>query len=103
MKYALYSFQLLVTCTHVELCSSMQYVWFLKAVCSVKSCHHILVLLELELYSVEFPYNAAKMYGGMLKIGLQPSRSTESRLQIQGYINGSQVCHEATFLLLLWS
>jgi len=60
MKYALYSFQLLVTCTHVELCQSMQYVWFLKAACAVKSCHHILMLLELELLPSEFPYNAAR-------------------------------------------
>ena len=27
----------------------MEYVWFLKAACSVKSCCHILMLLELEL------------------------------------------------------
>jgi hypothetical protein len=38
----------------------MQYVWFLKAACSVKSCHDILMLLELELLPPEFPYNAAR-------------------------------------------
>jgi hypothetical protein len=38
----------------------MQYVWFLKAVCCVKSCHHIHILLELELLHPEFPYNAVR-------------------------------------------
>jgi hypothetical protein len=31
------------------------------------------------------PFQHCKMCGGMLKIGLQPSRSTESRLKILGY------------------
>jgi len=42
------------------------------------------------------------MYGGMLKIGLQPSRSTDSPLKILGYISGSRVSHRASLLLLLW-
>jgi hypothetical protein len=66
----------------------------------------------LSLYSYAFwaraapsriPLQHCKMYGGMLKIGLQHSRSTESRLKILGYINGSRVNHKATLLLLLWS
>ena len=44
-----------------------------------------------------------KLYSGMLKLGLQPSRSTESWLKIPGYIAGSPVCHRASLLLLLWS
>jgi hypothetical protein len=49
------------------------------------------------------PLECCKMYGGMLKIGLQPSRSTESQLKILGYITGSWVSHRASLLLLLWS
>jgi len=48
------------------------------------------------------PLQHCKMYGGMLTIGLQPSRSTESWLNILGYITGSQVSHRASLLLLLW-
>jgi hypothetical protein len=44
-----------------------------------------------------------KRYGGMLKIGLLPSRSTDSPLQIIGYISGSWVSHRTSLLLLLWS
>jgi hypothetical protein len=49
------------------------------------------------------PFQCCKMYSGMLKIGLQPFRSTESRLKMLGYITGSRVSHWATLLLLLWS
>jgi hypothetical protein len=49
------------------------------------------------------PLPCCKMYGGMLKIGLQPSRSTESQLKILEYITGSRVSHRASLLLLLWS
>jgi len=49
------------------------------------------------------PLQYCKMYSGMLKIGLQPSRSTKSRLKIQRYITGSRVGHRASLLLLLWS
>ena len=49
------------------------------------------------------PLQCCKMYGGMLKIDLQPSRSTESWLKILGYITGSRVSHRALLLLLLWS
>jgi len=49
------------------------------------------------------PFQHCKMYGEMLKIGHQPSRSTESRLKILGYIAGSRVSHRASLLLLLWS
>jgi hypothetical protein len=49
------------------------------------------------------PLQCCKMYGGMLKIGLQPSRSSESWLKILGYITGSRVSHRASLLLLLWS
>jgi len=49
------------------------------------------------------PLQCCKMYGGMLKIGLQLSRSTDSRLKILGYITGSRVSLRASLLLLLWS
>jgi hypothetical protein len=49
------------------------------------------------------PLQCCKMYGGMLKIGRQPSRSTESWLKILGYITGSWVSHRASLHLLLWS
>jgi hypothetical protein len=49
------------------------------------------------------PLQRCKMYGEMLKIGLQPSRSTESWLKILGYITGSWVSHKASLCLLLWS
>jgi hypothetical protein len=49
------------------------------------------------------PLQYCKKYGGMLKIGLQPSRSTELRVKILGYITGSWVRHIASLLLLLWS
>ena len=81
----------------------MQYVWFLKAACSVKSCHHNLMLLELELLPPEFALQHCKMYGEMLKIVLHPSRSTESQLKILGYITGSRVSHRVLLPLLLQS
>jgi len=49
------------------------------------------------------PFQRCKMYGEMLKIGLQPSRSTESQLKILGFITGSRVSHRASLLLLLRS
>jgi hypothetical protein len=49
------------------------------------------------------PWQCCKMYGGMLMIGLQPSRSTESWLKFLGYITSSRVSHRASLLLLLWS
>ena len=49
------------------------------------------------------PLKHCKRYSGMLMIGLQPSRSTESQLKILGYITGNQVSHRASLLLLLWS
>jgi hypothetical protein len=49
------------------------------------------------------PLQHFKMYGEMWKIGLQPSRSTESRLNILEYMTGSRVSHRASLLLLLWS
>jgi len=48
------------------------------------------------------PLQCCKMYSGMLKIGLQPSRSTGSPLNILGSISGSRVSHRATLRLLLW-
>jgi hypothetical protein len=49
------------------------------------------------------PLKHCMMYGGMLKIGLQPSRSTESRLKILGYLTGSWVSYRASLHFLLWS
>jgi len=49
------------------------------------------------------PLQCCKMYGEMLKIGLQPSRSTESQLTILGNITDSRVSHRASLLLLLSS
>ena len=49
------------------------------------------------------PVQYCKMYGEMLKICLQPSRSTKSWLKIVGYITGSWVIHRTSLLLLLWS
>jgi hypothetical protein len=49
------------------------------------------------------PLQYCKIYGRMLKKGLQPCRSTESWLKILGYITGSGVSHRASLLLLLWS
>jgi hypothetical protein len=42
-----------------------------------------------------------KLYGEMLKIVLQPSRSTESQLKILGYITGSPVSYRVLLLFLL--
>jgi hypothetical protein len=50
------------------------------------------------------PIQLCKMYGEMLMIGHQPSRSTESQLKILGYITSSWVTHTIiSLLLLLWS
>jgi hypothetical protein len=49
------------------------------------------------------PLQRCKMYGGMLMIGPESSRSTESQVEILGYITGSQVSHRASLLLFLWS
>jgi hypothetical protein len=109
MKYALYSFQLLVTCTHVGLL-------LINAICMVPQGSVLpqgyVFCQILSPYSYAHPARAApsriplqccKMYGGMLKIGLQPSSSTDSPLKILGYISGSQVSHTVSLLLLLWS
>jgi len=73
----------------LSFCWSRQYVWFLKAGCSIKSCHPLLMLLKLELLPSpsRIPIQCCKRYGGMLKIGLLPSRSTDSPLKILGYIS----------------
>jgi hypothetical protein len=49
------------------------------------------------------PIQCCKMYGGMLKLGLQPSRPTESQLKILRYITGSRISHRASLFLLLCS
>jgi len=88
MKYALYSFQLLVTCTHVELL-------LIHAICVVPQGCVFCQILSPYSYAPQaiaaparIPLHHCKMYGGMLKIGLQPSRSTDSPLKILGYISG---------------
>ena len=103
MKYALYSFQLLVTCTHVELL-------LIRAICVVpQDCVFCQILLPYSYAPQDrtapsrIPLQFCKMYGGMLKICLQPSRSTDSPLKILGSISCSWVSHRASLLLLLWS
>jgi hypothetical protein len=103
MKYALHSFQLLVTCTHVEL------LLINKRCVDPQSC----VFGQIRApYSYtpwawaapsRIPIQCCKIYGGMLKIGLQPSWITDSPLKTIGYISGSRVSHRASLLLLLWA
>jgi hypothetical protein len=103
MKVTLYSFQLMVTSTHVELL-------LIHAICVVPQDWVFYQILSPSSYAPCFrtapcriSLQCCKRYGGMLKIGLLPSRSTDSPLQILGYISGSQVSHRASLLLLLWS
>jgi len=103
MKYELYSFQLLVKCTHVELL-------LIYAICVVPQGCVFCQILSPYCYA---PRDSAapsrillqhcKMYCGMLKIGLQPSRSTDWPRKMLGCISGSRVSHGALLLLLLWS
>jgi hypothetical protein len=103
MKYKLYSFELFVRCTHVELL-------LIHAICVVPQGWEFYQILSSSSYTprartapFRIPLQCCKRYGGMLKIGLLPSRSTDSPLQIIGYISGSWVSHRALLLLLLWS
>jgi len=103
MKYALYSFQLLVTCTHVE-------HLLIHTICVVPQDWVICQILTLYSYAPQaraapfrIPLQHCKMYGDIWKIDLQPSKSTDSQLKILEDISGSRVSHRASFLLLLWS
>ena len=103
MKCTLFSFQLLVTCTHVELL-------LICAICVVPQGWVFYQIMSPSSYTPRartapsrIPVQCCTRYGGMLKIGLLCSRSTDSPLQILGYISGSQVSHRASLLLLLWS
>ena len=89
MKYTLYSFQLLVACTHVELL-------LIHAICVVPEGWVFYQILSPSSYAPpartvpsKIPLHCCKKYGGMLKIGLLPSRSTDSPLQIIGYLSSS--------------
>jgi len=103
MKHKLHSLQLLATCTHVEL-------WLIHAICVVSQGCVFCQILSPYSYAPwaraalsRIPLQSCKMYGGMLKIVLQPSRSTDSPLEIVVYISGSRGSYRASLLLLLWS
>ena len=103
MKYALYSFQLLVTHADIELV-------LINAICVIPqgciSCQ-ILSPYSFAPWSraalSSIPIQCSKMYGGMLKIGLQPSKPTDSRPNILRDLIGSRVTHRVWLLVLLWS
>ena len=93
----------MVTCTHVELL-------LIHAICVVHQGWVFYQILSRSSYTPRarsapsrIHSQCCKRYGGMLKIGLLPSRSTDSQLQIIGYISSSWVSHRASLLLLLWS
>ena len=102
MKYAHYTIRLLVTCALVE-------VWVIHAICVVSQSCMLCQILSPYFYTVRaraapsrIPLQHCKMYGGKLKIGLQPSKCPDSPLNILENISGSGVCHGVLLLLLLW-
>jgi len=103
MKYSLYSFQLLVTCNHIELLlihaiHVIPQAWVLNQIPSPSS-----YACGARTAITGFPLQWFKMYYGMLQICHLPSRSTDSPLQIIGYISGSWVSPIVLTLLLLCS
>jgi hypothetical protein len=89
MKYTLYSLQILVTCTDVELL-------LIHAICAVPRdwVLHQIVSPSSDAPQAGtapsiIPLHCCKRYGGMLNIDLLPFTSTDSPLQIIGHISGS--------------
>jgi len=103
IQYTLYSFQHLVPCTHVELL-------LIHAICVVpKGCVFCLILSSYSYApwaiaaQTRVPLQLCKRRGGILKIGLHPSRSINWPQKILGYIKGSPVQYRASLDLHLWS
>jgi len=103
MKCTLFPFQLLVTCTHIELLL----IHAIRVVPEGWVFYHMMSPTSYTPRARTAPsricIECCQRYGGMLKIGLQSSRSINSPLQIVWYITGSRVSHRASLLLLLLS
>jgi hypothetical protein len=103
MKYAIYCFQLLVTCTYVK-------VLLIHAICVVPQGSVFSEILSPNSYAPHhraatsrIPLQHCMLYGRMFKIGFEPCISTDSPQPILRCISGRRQSHRTSLLLLLRS